>query len=171
MEKKGNEGCAIGGTSSFTRVGSLTLLVPMPVLGSDISIDLHIVGDVELDTIRGLVQENGRLRPELAGDLQRAIQDTAREILNGAGAEDCTLSVDLNLVRERVPGAPRQRVEADLNVEADRSALAAADDALDAPERARIAAAAEAQLNDRLRDRKLTDVVDATVIVTPVEFR
>ncbi len=85
-------------------VGSSTLLVPVPVLGSDISIDLHIVGDVELDTIRGLVQENGRLRPELAEDLQRAIEDTAREILDGAGAEDCTLAVDLSLVRDRVPG-------------------------------------------------------------------
>ncbi|MEF8816406.1 MAG: hypothetical protein V5A20_02390 [Salinibacter sp.] len=143
----------------------------MPVLGSDISIDLHIVGDVELDTIRGLVQENGRLRPGLAGDLQRAIEDTAREVLEGAGTDDYTLTVDLNLVRDRVPGAPRQRVEADLNVEGDRSALAAADDALDAPERAQIADAAEAELNDRLRKKELTDVVDATVIVTPVEFR
>ena len=142
----------------------------MPVLGSDISIDLHIVGNVELDTIRGLVQENGRLRPDLAGDLQRVIEDAAQNAL-GEAAEGCTLTVELSLVQERVPGAPRQRVEARLNVEGERAALAAADEALGAPERARIAEAAEEQLNDRLRSRELMDVVDATVIVTPVEFR
>ena len=142
----------------------------MPVLGSDISIDLHIVGNVELDTIRGLVQENGRLRPDLAGDLQRVIEDAAQNAL-GEAAEGCTLTVELSLVQERVPGAPRQRVEARLNVEGERAALAAADEALGAPERARIAEAAEEQLNDRLRSRDLMDVVDATVIVTPVEFR
>ena len=142
----------------------------MPVLGSDISIDLHIVGNVELDTIRGLVQENGRLRPDLAGDLQRVIEDAAQNAL-GETAEGCTLTVELSLVQERVPGAPRQRVEARLNVEGERAALAAADEALGAPERARIAEAAEEQLNDRLRSRDLMDVVDATVIVTPVEFR
>jgi hypothetical protein len=142
----------------------------MPVLGSDISIDLHIVGNVELDTIRGLVQENGRLRPDLAGDLQRAIDDTARDVL-GEAVDGCTLTVELSLVQERVPGAPRQRVEAQLNLEGERSALAAADEALGAPERAQIAEAAEAELNDRLRAKDLTDVVDATVIVTPVEFR
>jgi len=142
----------------------------MPVLGSNISIDLHIVGNVELDTIRGLVQENGRLRPDLAGDLQRALEDAAQDVLEGA-AEDCTLTVDLSLVQDRVPGAPRQRIDAQLTLEGDRSALAAADDALGAPQRARIADAAEAELNDRLRNKELMDVVDATVIVTPVEFR
>ena len=143
----------------------------MSVLGSDISIDLHIVGDVELDTVRGLVQENGRLRPGLAGDLQGAIEEAARRVLDGAGMDNYTLTIDLRLVQDRVPGAPRQRVEAELNIEGDRSALAAADNALSAPERARIADAAEAQLNDRLWEQDLTDVVDATVIVTPVEFR
>jgi len=143
----------------------------MPVLGSDISIDLHIVGDVELDTIRGLVQENGRLRPALAGDLQQAIQDAARDILDEAGISNCTLTVDLGLVEERVPGAPRERIDARLNVEGEQSTLAAVDDAVGTPERARIADAAEEHLDTRLDDRDLTDVVGTTVIVTPVEFR
>ncbi len=143
----------------------------MPVLGSDISIDLHIVGDVDLDTIRGLVQENGRLRPKLAGDVQRAIEDTARDALDGADAEDYTLTVDLGLAEDRVPGAPRQRIEAQLNVEGERSALAAVDEALGTPERAQIADTVEVQLTDRIQDEDLTDVVDTTVIVTPVEFR
>lgn len=143
----------------------------MPVLGSDISIDLHITGDVELSTIKGIVQENGRLRPELAGDLQRAIEDTAQEILTGSDIDGCTLTVDLTLAEDRVPGAPRQRIDARLNVEGDSSALAAVDDAVGAPERARIADAAEDRLTELLEDRELTSVVGTTVIVTPVEFR
>lgn len=106
----------------------------MAVLRSDISIDLHIIGDVQLDTIRAVVQENGRLRPRLAGDLQQAIEDTAHDILEEAGVSDCTLTVDLSLVDDRVPGAPRQRVDAQLSVEGDSSALAAVDEAVSAPE-------------------------------------
>jgi len=143
----------------------------MAVLGSDISIDLHIVGDVDLDTIRGLVQENGRLRPELAGDLQHAIEDTTRDILEEASISDCSLTVDLGLAEERVPGAPRERIDARLSVEGDQSILAAVDDAVGMPERARLADAAEEHLNTRLDERDLTDVVGTTVIVTPVEFR
>lgn len=143
----------------------------MAVLGSDISIDLHIVGDVELDTIRSIVQNNGRLRPELAEDLRRAIEETTREIIEDAGATECTLSVDLSLVEDTVPGAPRQRVDARLDVEGDRSALAAVDDALGTPERARISDAAEECLDDRLEERDLTEVVGRSVIVPPVQFR
>jgi len=143
----------------------------MPVLGSDISIDLHIVGDVELDTIRGLVQQNGRLRSGLAEDLRQALQDTARDLLEDAGVSGYDLTANLNLVDETVPGAPRQRIDARLNVEGDQSVLAAVDDAVGTPERARIADAAEDRLNERLEAEDLTDVVGATVIVTPVEFR
>jgi hypothetical protein len=143
----------------------------MAVLGSNISIDLHIVGDVELDTIRGLVQENGRLRPQLAGDLQRAIKDATQDILEEAGITECSLKVDLSLAEERVPGAPRERINARLDVEGDRSVLAAVDDAVGTPERARVADAAETHLDARLNEQELTEVVGTTVIVTPVEFR
>lgn len=143
----------------------------MAVLGSDISIDLHIIGDVELDTIRGLVQRNGRLREDLAGDLQRAIEDTARDVLKEAEISDCSLTVNLSLVDENVPGAPRQRVDARLDVEGDRSVLASVDEAVGIPERAQIADAAEDQLDEHLEEAGLTDVVGSTVIVTPVEFR
>lgn len=143
----------------------------MAVLGSDISIDLHIVGDVELDTIRGLVQRNERLRADLAGDLQRAIEDTTRDILEEADIEDCSLTVDLSLVDEKVPGAPRQRVDARLDVEGDRSVLASVDDTFGVPERAQIADATEERLDDHLEEAGLSDVVGSTVIVTPVEFR
>lgn len=143
----------------------------MAVLGSDISIDLHITGDVELDTIRGLVQENGRLRTELAGELQQALEQTARDVLEETGVTNYDLTVNLNLVDETVPGAPRQRISAQLDVEGDQSVLAAVDEAVSTPERARIADAAEEQLKARLRERDLTDVVGTTVIVTPVEFR
>lgn len=143
----------------------------MAVLGSDISIDLHIVGDVELDTIRGIVQNNGRLRPPLAEDLREAIEETTGDIIEETGAEDCTLSVDLSLVEDTVPGAPRQRVDARLDVEGDQSALAAVEDALGTPQRARISDAAEACLDERLQERGLTEVVGRNVIVPPVQFR
>lgn len=143
----------------------------MAVLGSDISIDLHIVGDVELDTIRGLVQRNGRLRSDLAGDLQQVIEEAAGDVLEEAGIDGCSLTVDLNLVDEKVPGAPRQRVNARLDVEGDRSVLASVDDAVGVPERAQIADAAEERLDEHLGDAGLTDVVGLTIIVTPVEFR
>ncbi|MFB6098517.1 MAG: hypothetical protein ABEK84_05285 [Salinibacter sp.] len=143
----------------------------MPVLGSDISIDLHIIGDVELDTIRGLVQENGRIRPQLAGDLQRAIEDTVRDVLDDTDISEYSLAVDLGLGDEKVPGAPRQRIDAQLDLEGAQSVLASVDDAVGAPERARIADAAEDRLKGYLDERDLADVVGATVIVTPVEFR
>lgn len=143
----------------------------MAVLGSDISIDLHIVGDVEIDTIRGVVQKNGRLRSALAEDLRQAIEDTTREILRQAEIADCTVTVDLNVVKEKVPGALRQRVSARLDVEGDRSTLAAVDDAVGPPERAHLASATEDRLDDHLADQDLTDVVGSTVIVTPVQFR
>lgn len=143
----------------------------MALLGSNISLDLHIIGDVELDTIRGLVQENGRLRSELAGELQRALEQTARDVLEEAGITSYELTVNLSLVDETVPGAPRQRINAQLDVEGDQSVLAAVDDAVNTPERARIADAAEDRLKSRLEEQDLTDVVGTTVIVTPVEFR
>jgi hypothetical protein len=77
----------------------------------------------------------------------------------------------LSLVEETVPGAPRQRINAQLDVEGDQSLLAAVDDAVNTPERARMADAAEDRLKSRLEEQGLTDVVGTTVIVTPVEFR
>jgi hypothetical protein len=143
----------------------------MAVLGSDIAIDLHIIGDVELDTIRGIVQNNGRLRPDLAEDLRHAIEETTRDLIEDAGAAGCTVSVDLSLVEDRVPGAPRQRVDARLDVEGEQSTLAVVEKALDTPERARISDAAEECLDARLQERNLTEVVGRNVIVPPVQFR
>jgi len=143
----------------------------MAVLGSDISIDLHIIGDVELDTIRGIVQNNGRLRPDLAEDLRHAIEETTRDLIEDAGAAGCTVSVDLSLVEDRVPGAPRQRVDARLDVEGEQSTLAVVEKVLDTPERARISDAAEECLDARLQERNLAEVVGRNVIVPPVQFR
>ncbi len=143
----------------------------MALLGSDIAIDLHIVGDVEIDTIRGVVQNNGRLRTRLAEDLRQAIERTTQQVLEESGVADCSVTVDLSLAKERIPGALRQRVNARLDVEGDRSRLAAVDTAIGAPERAQIANATEARLDEHLDEQGLTDVVGATVIVTPVEFR
>lgn len=143
----------------------------MAVLGSDIMIDMHVTADTDVDSVRGAVQKNKRLQPELAGELQRVIEETATDLLREEGITDCALTVDLDLVDERVPGAPRERINARLSVEGDESVLAAVDAAVEAPERARVADAAEDRLLDHLEAEGLADVVDTTVIVTPVQFR
>lgn len=134
-------------------------------------IDMHVTPDTDVDSIRGAVLENSRLQPGLAGDLQRAIEEATSEVLRENGITDCTLDVDLEFVNERVPGAPRERINAELNVEGDDSSLASVDGAVDAPERARVADAAENLLVEHLADKELADVVETTVIVTPVQFR
>lgn len=143
----------------------------MAVLGSNISIDLHLTSDLELDTIRGFVRDQGRLDPALARALRGTIETTARDLLPKAALADCTLTVDLRLVNERVPGAPRQRLTARLDLEGERAALGAVDAALAAPERARLANAVEDALRDHLKSKERGDGVRPTVIVTPVEFR
>lgn len=143
----------------------------MAVLGSNIMIDLHVTADTDVDSVRGAVQERSRLRPKLAGDLQRNLEETTTDILRECGITDCTLAVELDLVDERVPGAPRERINARLDVEGDDSVLASVDEALGAPERAQIANATEALLRDHLEQEGLLEAVDTTVIVTPIQFR
>lgn len=134
-------------------------------------IDLHVTADTDVDTVRGAVQQRSRLRPQLAGDFQRVIEETATNVLREHGITDCTLTVEPELVRERVPGAPRERVHARLDVEGDDSVLASVDEAIGAPERAQIAKATETLLRDHLEEEGLRSVVETTVIVTPVQFR
>lgn len=143
----------------------------MAVLGSDIMIDLHITADTDVATVRGAVQERSGLRPTLAGEVQRTIEEKTTEVLQEHEITDCTLSVEPELVEGRVPGAPRERINARLNVEGDESVLASVDDVMGAPERARIADAAEALLQQHLDEEGLLNVVETTVIVTPVQFR
>jgi hypothetical protein len=143
----------------------------MAVLGSDIMIDMHVTADTDVDSIRGAVLENSRLHPALAGDLRKAIEKTTTDVLHNHGITDCSLTVDLEFRDERVPGAPRERIDARLDVEREESLLASVDGAVDAPERARIADATEAFLKEHLADEGLNDVVETTVIVTPVQFR
>lgn len=143
----------------------------MAVLGSDIKIDLHVTPDADVESIRGAVQERSRLQSGLARDLRHAIEDTTSEVLEEEGISDCSLGVDLEFVDDRVPGAPRERISARLDVEAEESTLASVDDAIDAPERAQIASAAEERLRAFLEKSGLREGVETTVIVTPVQFR
>lgn len=143
----------------------------MAVLGSDIMIDLHVTADTDVDTVRGVLQKRGDLRPHLAGEVQRVIEETTTDVLREHGLSDCTLRIDPELVTDRVPGAPRERIHARLDVEGDDSVLASVDEAIGAPERARIAEATEDLLLDHLKEEGLHNVVDTTVIVTPVQFR
>lgn len=134
-------------------------------------IDLHITADTDVDSVRGAVQERSRLRPELAGSIQRTLEETTTDVLRDCGITDCTLAIELELVDERVPGAPRERINARLDVEGDDSVLASVDEAIGIPERAQIADTTEDLLRDHLEEEGLLGAVDTTVIVTPVQFR
>lgn len=133
-------------------------------------IDMHPTPDTDVESVRGVVQENGRVDPDLAGKLQRIIQDTATKILEEQDLSDCSLTVDLEFVDDRVPGAPRERINARLDVEAEEDVLSTVSDAVGPPQRAHIADVAEQGVREHLDEGGLDSVVDTTVIVTPVQF-
>lgn len=142
----------------------------MAVLGSDIMIDMHPTPDADVESVRGVVQENGRVDPTLAGELQRRIEETASDIFEARDLTDCSLSVELEFVKDRVPGAPRERINARLNVEAEEDQVSTISTAVGPPARSRIADVAEESVLQHLEEGGLARVVDTTVIVTPVQF-
>lgn len=144
----------------------------MAVLGSNVMIDLHPTPDTDVDSVRGAVQENGRVDPRLAEQLRDVLGETTEEILEARDAPDYSVTVDLEFVDERVPGAPRERISARLDVEAeDEDALSTVSDAVGPPQRARLADIAETRVREHLAEGGLAEVVETTVIVTPIEFR
>lgn len=143
----------------------------MAVVGSNITIDFHIVGETDVDTVRGAVREGEEVHSRLSNPLREAIENTADEVLGEHDITGYDLSLDLDAVNERVPGAPRERIEVLLDVEGDDSVLAAVDEAVGVPERADLADATEKILWEHLEREGITDHVDVTVIVTPVQFR
>jgi len=125
-----------------------------------------------MDTVRAAVRQNGaRVNPDLAGRVQRTVQDGVTDVLDGGDVGDYAVSVDVDLVADRVPGAPRERVTIDLDLEGDDSVVAAIDDAVTAPDRARLADALEATTLDYLQQHELHEAVEVTVSVTPIQFR
>lgn len=143
----------------------------MAVLGSDMTIDLYRTAEIGVDAVQAAVRQGRAVDPQLAAPIRRSIEGTATDILEAEGINGYDLSLDLEVVEGRVPGAPRERISGQLDVEGEESVLAVVDDAIGAHERARMADAAEAVVQEHLAEHDLADNVDVIVSVTPVEFR
>ncbi|PSQ61901.1 MAG: hypothetical protein BRD25_05655 [Bacteroidetes bacterium QH_1_61_8] len=143
----------------------------MPVVGSRITIDLHVTEDADLESLQALVRQSERVHPDFARTVRRAVEENARGPLEEAGIDGYDLSVDIGLVTERQPGAPRERVAITLDLEGEDSVVAAVDDAIDAPERADIADAVEANVLSYLAENGLSDGAELIISVTPIQFR
>jgi hypothetical protein len=143
----------------------------MPVVGSTITIDLHVTEDSDLDSLHAVVRRNERVHPELAQTIRQAIETKAKSTLDEKSVGDYDLSVDIGLVTGRVPGAPRERITAELDVEGENHVVAAVDDAVSAPQRAQIADSVEQDVDSYLEENDLSDGIEVIVSVTPIEFR
>jgi len=144
----------------------------MPVVGSTILIDLHLTEDTDIDTVRGAVR---RRETDVSTDLAGRVERTVRAVLGDAFADsdvgDYAVTVDVDLVTGRVPGAPRERVTVTLDFEGGKTVVAAIDDAVTAPDRAQVADALEETTLDFLQQHDLRDDVEVTVSVPPIQFR
>jgi len=133
-------------------------------------IDFHLTEDGDVETVRGSVRQGSSVAPALAGRIRDVVEEGARSALNG-GAGDVALSIDVAFVTDRVPGAPRERVTVTLDFEGDDAVVAAVGDAVSPPDRARIADALEETTAAFMEERGLTEGVELTVSITPIEFR
>lgn len=143
----------------------------MAVVGSTITIDLHITEDVDRETVRGVVRNDERVIPELASTVHDALEEESTTVLEENGVENYDIQVDLSVVTDRVPGAPRERLTATLDVEGDQSVVASVDEAVSTPERAQVANAVEAEVQEYLARHDLAGKVGVTISVTPIQFR
>jgi hypothetical protein len=143
----------------------------MPVVGSSITVDLHVTEDTDLDSLQAVVRQDERIRPDLAQRLCESVEAYAAETLDENDVGPYGLSVDATLVRGRQPGAPRERIAVEFDVDGEKPVLAAVDDAVGAPERAQLADAVEALMADVLSERGLADGADVIVSVPPIQFR
>lgn len=143
----------------------------MPVAGSTITVDLHVTEDADLDSLQGVVRQNERVHPELARSIRQAVAEHASEALQDNDIDVEELEVTVDLVTGRLPGAPRERITADLDVNGEKAAIAGVDDAVSAPVRAQIADAVEAIVGTYLADHNLAGGADLIVSVTPIQFR
>lgn len=143
----------------------------MAVVGSTIAIDLHLTEDADLDSVQGATRDNERVHPTVAERVRHTVQQQADTALNGADLGSYTLTVDVSVEKDRVPGAPRERISVRMDVEGDDAVVAAVDDALTPPDRARMADALEEEMLAYLEEYNLAAVVDVIVSVTPIQFR
>jgi hypothetical protein len=144
----------------------------MAVVGSTITIDLHITEDADIETVRGITRQSPEnVHRDFADRIRGTVERQATTAIDGDDVGDVSISVDVELVSDRVPGAPRERVTATLDFEGDDSTLAAVDNAVGAPDRAQIADEVESTVQAYLEENDLLNGVDVTVSVTPIQFR
>lgn len=143
----------------------------MAVVGSNITVDLHITGDAEVDAIHGAVRHDSQIHPKLAEDIHRAIERQVTLALQKHEITDYDLSINFELAKGRVPGATQERIQAFLDAEGDNAVVSSVDEAVGTPERARIAGAVEEVVEEYLGQHGLTGEIRVTVSVTPIEFR
>lgn len=143
----------------------------MAVVGSTISIDLHLTEDADLESVRGATRESKRVHSTLADRVRQTVQQQAEPALSGADLGPHTLTVNVEVEQDRVPGAPRERVSVALNVEGEDAVVASVDDAITPPVRAQLADALEEEMIAYLQEYDLASVVEVIVSVTPIQFR
>lgn len=145
--------------------------IPMAVVGSTIMLDFHLTEDGDVETVRGAVRQNDRVDPDLAGRIRQTVEQNAEKALDGHDLEGYELAANVELVTGRVPGAPRERITISLDFEGDDDVVAEIDEAVGAPDRARIADDLEETAVEYLREHNLAEVVEVTISVTPIQFR
>lgn len=143
----------------------------MPVVGSTVTVDLHVTETADLDSLQAVIRQGDRVHSELAQEIRRAIEARAETALDEEEVGDYDLSVSVDLMTGRVPGAPRERLVADMDVEGEKPVVAAVDDAVGAPQRAQIADAVEAATANHLAEHDLSGGADVIVSVPPIQFR
>jgi hypothetical protein len=143
----------------------------MAVVGSRLTIDIHFTADTDADSVRGAMRSNRNIHPDLEDELRRMVDRKTSEIFDDNDVEEVVASVDFELIDDRVPGAPRERIIGEVSVEGDESNLAAVNDAVGPPERADIADASEELILDYLARQNLEQDLNITVSMTPIEFK
>lgn len=124
-----------------------------------------------METVRGVVRQNGaQVRSDLAQRVRQTVDEHARSALDGHDIGEYTVGVDVDVVADRVPGAPRERVSVTLDFEGDDGVVAAIDNAVSPPDRAQLADALEEMTLNYLHQHDLRGV-EVTVSVTPIQFR
>lgn len=143
----------------------------MAVVGSTITIDIHFTADTDADSVRGAMRSNRSLHPDLETEIRQMVDTRIADVFSENDIDNVVSSVDLELIDDRVPGAPRERITGSLTVEGDETDLAGVDSAIDPPARADLADAAEELIVDYLERQNLHEELNITVSVTPVEFQ
>lgn len=143
----------------------------MAVVGSTLTIDIHFTADTDAASVRGAMRSNRNLHPDLEAELREMVDGRIGDVFQENDVEGVVSSIDLELIDDRVAGAPRERITGSLSVEGDESDLAAVTDAIDPPMRAGLADAAEELILEYLDRQNLQEDLNITVSVTPIEFQ